>query len=565
MSSSSSPSSLLTLHEMSAFRAISQFAWKLNFSDIPFIQRKHAARYLADSLACALAARASVCHDKRHPLQLLAQQAQASTGKSQTDDTPVVPLWGHHAKAVGTPLTAALYHSTLIRHLDCNDFYMPPPPYDAALCSSHASDGIGGMWSFVSTKKNHHTELVTAMVVLYEIQSALGRCIPWFNAGFHSISQLLIAIPATSAVLEKEKWRQFVKEQIHPDETLDEQATENAIVEFIIHSMGIAFSSSLVGQTWLRRFNPPFSSPFLNKASTTGVPSIKSLACGLISQRAVEAVDMAKIGFTAPEDSFETFLRFHREGDNAKNAVPTEEELQPIRELGVKWTMQDHLIKSFSAQFNLQSAIFCMLTLVKQHPSIQPKKTTSTPSVYEHDIESIEVFSHVQLCAGVQGSKESYRPKDHGAADHSTPFVLTMCLLFGTFDTYQVYQNKLWLSTEVHQLMDLIKLHVDPEFEENRTKKGKLGCRIQITLKNGQVLSHLVEQTPGHPARPLTDDELFDKIERLLKPFYPATLPRQLLDLCLKMADDDHAVQSSSKTDSLLIDLEKLLSTEPIA
>ncbi len=32
-------------------------------------------------------------------------------------------------------------------------------------------------------------------------------------------------------------------------------------------------------------------------------------------------------------DAFETFMRFHREGDNSKNAVPTEAELSPIREV----------------------------------------------------------------------------------------------------------------------------------------------------------------------------------------------------------------------------------------
>jgi len=286
---STGPTSLST---QSAFRAMCNFAWDLRFSDIPFDQRKHAVRYLADSLACALAARASVCKESKHPLQLLAKQVQ---GNAASDG---VPLWGHRSDVQATAVSSALYHSTLIRHLDCNDLYMPPPPYDAALCASHASDGIGGMWSLLSTKQNHHSDLVMAMVVLYEIQSALGRCIPWFNAGFHSISQLLIAVPATSAVLEKEKWKQYVKEHF---DTADEQAVKSKSIDLLIHSMGIAFSSSLVGQTWLRRLKPAFSSPYLDTSSMTGVPSIKSLACGLISQRAVEAIDLARLGFTAPE------------------------------------------------------------------------------------------------------------------------------------------------------------------------------------------------------------------------------------------------------------------------
>ncbi len=129
----------------------------------------------------------------------------------------------------------------------------------------------------------------------------MGRCINWLSVGFHSISQLLLAIPATSAVLEKEKWKQYVKEHFTTGEELSEEFIENAAIDLLIHSMGIGFSSGLVGQFWLRRFTPAFSSPYLDKSSTTGVPSIKSLACGLTAQRAVEAIYLAKMGFTAPE------------------------------------------------------------------------------------------------------------------------------------------------------------------------------------------------------------------------------------------------------------------------
>lgn len=52
-----------------------------------------------------------------------------------------------------------------------------------------------------------------------------------------------------------------------------------------------------------------------------------------------------------------------------------------------------------------------------------------------------------------------------GAADHSTPFVIVMALLHGSF-TPAVYEGKPWLRHDVIASMDKIKLIIDPQYEQ---------------------------------------------------------------------------------------------------
>lgn len=497
-----------------ALQQLSYYACSIDFDRIEADDVHHAVRVLADSLACALAA---TNNDEIKRIRQFAQR--------HADSDRSAILFG--TSDTCAPAYAALVNSAMIRCLDANDLYIPRPP-QSVLSAGHCSDALGGVLALVDPMKNTGRQLLTAVIVAYEVQVALASCMAWLERGLHSVSQINFAVPAAAAALPQY--------QLTPSQ--------------VCNAMALSATTGLCAQTWLKQNvsksasaagGPSTSSaaaaPPSKSAHSGAVPSVKFLSVGLASQRGVDSLSLGQLGLTGNSDALETMVRFFAPPQQTLN-------MEPFNQIGREGqsTMHRHLIKQYPAQFNLQAVITCALDLYRQ-------------GVRADQIAELSVSGHRFLCGDVQGSAEAFAPQSQGSADHSTPYVIWVALARGSFTPATAYGDASWLKPEVRAVLSKMTLHCVDEFERPRVERGQLGCRLNARTIDGRSFVAERLSTAGHPDLPLTDEELRDKINQLVDPTFGPGMGDKIWHACQALAhsEDTEATQ----------EIFKLIATEP--
>lgn len=545
----SSDSSSLT-----AIEHLSRYALSLSFRDLPAAAVDYAVTYLADSLACALAA-ANQAEIKAMAATYGVRRddhfASDSSASSASSSAACRPIWG--TRLVATAAHASLCNSSLIRCLDANDLYAPPPPQNM-LSTGHCSDALGGVLALVDPKQNTGQQLLTAVVLVrkhrqskhseaarnctrsllslsssvspsvslsslrclpqaYEVQAALSTTMVWIERGLHSLSQVNFAVPAAAAAF--------------PQYKLDAPTLTSA--------MALSASTGMCLQAWLKTKSKPHVAGSSSSANAS-VPTVKFVSPGLACSRGIESLTLARLcGVTANPDALETLSFFFNEPGRSFDPAP-------FANLRGAPTMHRHLIKQYAAQFNLQAAISCALQLHAR-------------GVRLDRLSSLRIEGHSFVCGGVQGASEAFTPSSQGSADHSTPFVVVAALMHGQFEPKSAYEHQPWLRADVRAHMARITLVVDPELEAARVSSGALGVRMHAQMSDGTSVAAEQLTTLGHPDAPLSAEQLRDKWAAMLSPLYGEGMAQRLWEACtrLKTSVDSDAVQA----------LEELLATEP--
>jgi hypothetical protein len=165
-----------------------------------------------------------------------------------------------------------------------------------------------------------------------------------------------------------------------------------------VHACGLSVATSTVLNTSIR--------------PTYTIPTIKSVAVGLVLQRVVEAAELAALGVTATEDALETVF------SRLSSQPGVRFEPTPVEKLGQRWTMTRNMIKLYPAQVNTQAAIEATLRL-------------SQNGIRARHVKKLSLHGHRNVAGGVQGSAQAFAPVSREGADHSTPYVMAMALLRG--------------------------------------------------------------------------------------------------------------------------------------
>ena len=160
-------------------------------------------------------------------------------------------------------------------------------------------------------------------------------------------------------------------------------------------------------------------------------------------------------------------------------------------------------IKKYNAMIHTQSAVHCMVELVKRH-EIDAGQVVS--------IEA-EVF---QLCydfagGGLYGVDRVVRTKEQ--ADHSLPYLLAVALLDGDVMPAQFAPDRI-VRSDVQGLLK--KVSVRPNHEYTDEYPRKMSAKITVRLKDGTVIEHEVQDYPGLASRPFTWDESVEKFDKLV-------------------------------------------------
>lgn len=444
---------------------IADYAADLTYEAIPEDVHAAARRYLADTIACSIAAAA----ERDAPALDAIVRFARSVGSS-----PETTLIGYGGR-VGLR-EAALVNCTLARYLDANDIYLGKPGRFAG--GGHFSDVIPAVLGAAEANAASGRDLLTAVVLAYEVQGALADSYLWLDRGFHSVSQVSVAAAVATGWLIG----------------LDREG--------LTHAVSLAATGGLILLSWLKR------SPV--------VPAIKGGAAGITAERGVLCARLAAEGFTGPPDAIETLFEF----------FPAEARPDAFDQLGHSWTTPQSAIKLAPAQIFTQ-------------PVIQVAQQLHDQGLRLDKVARLTVRSNNGACGRVQGSPGAFKPESRESADHSTPFVVAMTLRDGAV-TAGSYDGSPWLDPELREKMSHFELVIDP-FWDSEFEAGRFGAEIVATDNFGREYRARVDQFAGHPDNPASVEQLLEKMSGLLDrdDVQGQGAGRRMLDLCLGIDEDD--------------------------
>jgi 2-methylcitrate dehydratase len=362
----------------------------------------------------------------------------------------------------------------MVRYLDANDIFV----LSHGGASGHFSDGTAALLALAERYRRSGEEFLTCLVASYELQGALAESLSFWERGLHPLANVAWVVPIVAARLI------------------------GATPAEAVHACGLSVATGTVLNTWIR---PAHS-----------IPLIKSVAVGLVLERALEAAELATLGVTATEDALETVLA-QLKSQSGSGFDPT-----AVEQLGRRWSTTRIMLKLYPAQIHTQAAIEATLRLYQN-------------GIRAEQVRKLILHGHRNVCGGVQGSPQAFAPSSREAADHSTPYVMAMALLRGRL-TPREFQEAPWETAEVKTVMAKIELVIDPQRDRAFDTDGILGVRLVGEMNDGRIEEIVVRQPRGHPHAPLSDAELLEKMTWLLQTPAPALQPQRLLDVCNRLS-----------------------------
>jgi 2-methylcitrate dehydratase len=160
-------------------------------------------------------------------------------------------------------------------------------------------------------------------------------------------------------------------------------------------------------------------------------------------------------------------------------------------------------IKKYNAVIHSQSAIYCMVELVRKQ-KIDPTKVTAIEAV---------VF---QLCydfagGGLYGTDRVIQTKEE--ADHSLPYLLSVALIDGDVTPAQFTPERI-ARADVQTLLK--KVTTRPSTAYTALYPKKMPAKITVRLQDGTTIENEVQDYPGLASRPFTWDQSVEKFDTLV-------------------------------------------------
>jgi len=191
-------------------------------------------------------------------------------------------------------------------------------------------------------------------------------------------------------------------------------------------------------------------------------------------------------------------------------------------DLGKKYSIMDVYFKPYTACRHTHGAAQAALELAKEK-RIGPE-----------DVEIVEVYTYgiAELAVG-KGVAEN---DTFVSAQFSIPYVVAVCLSDGELGPKQLTEKRLADSN----LIDLSKkIRVKTDEKLNQAYPDKTSSRIEIVLKNGEILKKQIDIPKGDPRDPMDADDVAGKVKNFADQRDPQKLD-ELVGLILELEKVDN-------------------------
>ncbi len=234
-------------------------------------------------------------------------------------------------------------------------------------------------------------------------------------------------------------------------------------------------------------------------------PSIKPIQAGRAASTGVMAGDLVMLGAKSPHTLFEGKHGWLK----AMCDRYSEEAL--IGELGEKWEILYTYTKLYPTCRHCHPAIDLAIAMRGQLLDIDPS-----------EIKDINVKTYSVALSEVA---EKVVPSNFEEALFSMPFSLAIALREGDVGLHHFSQAVL-KDESLIELAKKVDISLDKEIDSNYPLHR--GARLQVVLNDGRSFEKQTQLPKGEPELPLTDDELFGKVNRITSPFYQNIFSKRL-------------------------------------
>lgn len=363
------------------------------------------------------------------------------------------------------PWDAAYFNTHLIRALDWNDTYLSLEP-------AHPSDNIGALLAACGLEPISGKEFLTAVVLAYDIQCRFCDAASLRARGWDHVSYVTIASAlALSKLLG-----------LHREQTK--------------HAVALALNPSIV----MRQVR-----------GGSQVSMEKGASSAEASRAAMWGAMRALHGMTGPREIFEGQFGFI-------NQVSGPLRLEAFERLGKNFKLPRTYLKLYPVEYHAQAVV---------EAALQIRQEMKKNGVELRDVERITIESY-EAARTIIGDRAKRRPQTKESADHSIFYILAVALLEGKM-TLNQYRPELFSNSEVLSVIDKMSEVIEVEEFNSAYYNQGFPVRVKVTVADGREFSAFVENPKGHPARPMSDQDLMVKFIDLCSSLMPSSAYENLI------------------------------------
>jgi 2-methylcitrate dehydratase len=346
------------------------------------------------------------------------------------------------------PIYAAFWHTALVRYVDFMGNCL------AATETCHTADNFGVALTIADYVGGSGRDLMLAVALSYTVQSRFVDHANFMTRGFDHTTQLAFSLNSAAGRLLG----------------MSESQIANAIAMAAVSDASFAVVRAKPLSQW------------------------KGLAS---SQSALEAMNTLFLARRNVEGPLQVI-----EGPNGIDNLLHMQVRIDWDKVGYDGVVES-TIKKYNAMIHTQSAVHCMVELVKQN-KLDPTKVVSI----EADVTRM---TYDFAGGGLYGMDKVVQTKEQ--ADHNLPYLLAVAMLDGDVMPAQFEPDRI-TRADVQQLLK--KVSVRPDHEFTGVYPAKMPAKITVRLQDGTVIEHEVQDFPGMPSDPFTWEDSVDKFDRLV-------------------------------------------------
>ena len=417
---------------------LAAYADGLRHADIDAATIEAVKSHFIDTIACLIAA-----FDEK-PVRICREVAMGAAGGVST-------IIGTDRRT--TPDLATFANGAAIRYLDLNDVY-------SGRQVGHPSDIIAACLAVAEAERASGTELVTAIVLAYEINC---RMLDAFDLNPRGWDGPVFSLPA--AALAAGKLMKLSPEQLT-------QAVNIAVNDHIP-----------MGQT-----------------RTQALSNWKGLADAEAARNAVFAARLARAGLTGPAPIFEGRAGFFR-----LVSGPVDVDVDGFGGRGVPFRIGLCGMKAYPAQIYTQTAIVAAVAVAQEAGSIDA-------------IAAVEVETTRRGYEMTAGEPGKWAPDTRDDADHSLPYVTARAMFDGDVSNDSYTPERLH-DPRVLGFMRKIAVKEASAFAVPRGNAPP--TRITAVLNDGRRIAREVANMPGFPGQPMQRADVERKFRSNVRKRWP--------------------------------------------
>jgi 2-methylcitrate dehydratase len=400
---------------------LAAYAHKLRYDDLDAATVERVKSHVVDTIGCGIAA-----FDER-PVRICRDIALVRSGGASS--------------VIGTgrrtsPDLASFANGAAFRYYDLNDVY-------TGRFSGHPSDNIAPCLAVAEAERASATELITAIVLAYEVNC---RLIDAFDLSTRGWDPPVFSLPAVALAAGK-----LMK--LPPDKLA--QAVNLAVNDHIP-----------MGQT-----------------RTQTLSDWKGLADAEAGRNAVFAAMLARGGITGPSPIFEG-----RRGFFQLVSGPADFDVNAFGRRDVPFRIHQCGMKAYPAVVYSQTAIVAGIALGKEVGDL-------------NRVSAVEIATTRRGYQQAGSEVEKWTPDTRDTADHSLPYIAARAMFDGDISN-DSYAPKKLRDPRILAFMRKITVKEDPAFAAPSGNAPP--TRITAILDDGKRIARQVDNMPGFPGQPMS-------------------------------------------------------------